>query len=67
MARDKTMTPTTPTHGTPHPIAPWQLKLAQRVGGFEPGCYTVVVTVAPGTVEPTWCVMGGGKVENGRQ
>jgi len=49
------------------PIAKWQVKLAQRVAGFEPGRYIMVVDMpAMGTVEPTWSIVAMGKVENGR-
>lgn len=49
------------------PIAKWQLKLAQRVAGFEPGRYLVIVDMpSMGTVEPTWSVTAVGRVENGR-
>ena len=49
------------------PIAKWQVKLAQRVAGFEPGRYILVVDMpVMGTVEPTWSVMAMGKVENSR-
>lgn len=48
------------------PLSTWQVKLAQRIGGFEPGTHVVVVNVAPGTAEPTWSVLRPGKVENTR-
>jgi hypothetical protein len=48
------------------PLSTWQLKLAQRVGGLEPGVHLFTVTVLGGTVEPCWAIMGSGKVENRR-
>lgn len=49
------------------PLAKWQLKLAQRVAGFEPGRYMLIVDMpTSGTVEPTWSVLELGKVENMR-
>ena len=58
---------TGPYTGGTVPIAKWQVKLAQRVAGFEPGRYILVVDMpSMGTVEPTWSVMAMGKVENGR-
>lgn len=50
------------------PLAKWQLKLAQRVAGFEPGRRYMITLDVPtsGTVEPTWAVLELGKVENMR-
>jgi hypothetical protein len=53
-------------HGGTVPLSKWQVKLAQRVGGFDVGCHMLIVNVTGGTVEPTWCIMGAGKTENGR-
>ena len=49
------------------PIARWQLKLAQRVAGFEPGRYMLIFDMpTSGTVEPSWSVQELGKIENYR-
>lgn len=48
------------------PIAKWQLKLAQRVAGLPEGMHTLIVNVTGGTVEPSWAIMGYGKIENMR-
>lgn len=49
-------------------FAKWQMKLAQRVAGLEPGRRYMITLDVPmsGTVEPTWSVLELGKVENGR-
>lgn len=47
-------------------LAPWQVKLGQRVGQLEGGHRYAIYFDVPLRGEPTWTVTSLGKVENGR-